>query len=319
MPEGLDFSFGKQGGFMDFRDLNYILAIAQYQNISKAAEALYVTQPTLSKFLINTERNLGQKLFRKMGHKYILTYAGERYVETAKEILQLKSNLDYELNDILKNDVGVLNVAFARMRCTYMLSETLPDFHKLHPNVKVNIFEGSSDENDQRLLDGTAELAFYSMPDTPNPLLDYETIEEEELLICLPKDHPLGKLATPNPHSKYPKLDPALLKDELVLQLTTKQRTRQILDSYLNSIGLRYENVMETSSIAAIMELVSVGYGVSFMFEPHLRKHSFKYPIDCYSFGDSRLVANFVAAHRHGAYLPAYAHDFIDLVRKVSH
>ena len=67
---------------MDFKDLSYVLAIARYQNITKAANSLYVTQPTLTKFLQNLESELGQKLFRKLGHRFVLTYAGEHYVES---------------------------------------------------------------------------------------------------------------------------------------------------------------------------------------------------------------------------------------------
>ena len=78
---------------MDFKDLSYVLAIARYQNITKAANSLYVTQPTLTKFLQNLEAELGQKLFRKLGHRFVLTYAGERYVEKASEILNLKKEL----------------------------------------------------------------------------------------------------------------------------------------------------------------------------------------------------------------------------------
>lgn len=52
---------------MDFRELNYVLAIEKYQNITKAANSLYVSQPTLSKFLMNLENTIGQKLFRKLG------------------------------------------------------------------------------------------------------------------------------------------------------------------------------------------------------------------------------------------------------------
>lgn len=110
-----------------------MLAIAKYQNITKAAEALYVGQPTLSKFLISLENDLGLKLFRRSGNKYLLTYAGERYTRQAAEIIRLKNNLDVELADILKRDVGTLNVAFANMRCTYMLPYALPAFEKSAP------------------------------------------------------------------------------------------------------------------------------------------------------------------------------------------
>lgn len=302
---------------MDFRELSYVLAIAKHQNITKAAESLYVSQPTLSKFLIALEHDLGLKLFRKMGHRYLLTYAGERYVEKANQILRLKKDLDTELADIIKRDVGVLNVAFPHMRCSYMLPYILPAFQSLRPHVKVNVFEGNSTENDRRLLDGQIELAFYSKPNTPNPLVEYETLGVEEMLICTCQNHPIGRFAQPNPSSQYPRLDPALLKNELILQMMPEQRTRQISDDYLRNSGLKFENVMYTSNLPAIMELVSVGYGVSFIFETHLRHRVVTGPIDCYSFGEPKTTSDFVAASRKGSYLPIYAREFIDIARQL--
>lgn len=61
------------------------------------------------------------------------------------------------------------------------------------------------------------EVAFYSKPVDPNPQLEYETLREEELLICTCKDHPLGRYAKPNQNSPYPRLDPALLTEETLL------------------------------------------------------------------------------------------------------
>lgn len=302
---------------MDFRELTYVLAIAKHQNITKAAESLYVSQPTLSKFLIALERDLGLRLFRRMGHRYMLTYAGERYVEKAREILRLKADLDAELADIVKRDVGVLNVAFAPVRCSYMLPYMLPAFQSLRPNVKVNVFEGSSTENDRRLLEGQVEAAFYSRPIELSPLLEYETLRQEELLICTRKDHPLSRFAQPNPASAYPRLDPALLKNELLLRMMPDQRTRQITDKYFREQGLVFENVMYTGSLPAIMELVASGYGVSFVFESHLRYRSVQQPIDCYSFGEPRMTHDFVAAYRKGSYLSVYAREFIDLARQM--
>ena len=301
---------------MDFRELNYVLAIAKHQSITKAADALYVGQPTLSKFLITLENNLGLKLFQKVGQKYKLTYAGERYVEKANQIIQMKNDLDAELLDIIKRDVGVLNVAFPNMRCTYMLPCTLPVFKKRHPNVKVNVFEGSSDENDRRLLDGHVDVAFYSKPNSLNPLIEYETLWEEEMLICTCKDHPIGHFAQHNPSSRYPKLDPAVLKNELLLQMMPDQRTRQITDDYLRDYSLKFENTMYTSNLPAIIELVSIGYGVSFIFESHLKHHVVTQPIDCYSFGEQKTSSDFVAAYRKGGYISSYLRDYIEIARQ---
>lgn len=302
---------------MDFRELSYILAIAKYQNITKAAEALYVSQPTLSKFLISLERDLGQRLFRKVGHKYVLTYAGERYVERANEIIRIKNELDNELADIIKQDVGVLNVAIPQMRGTYMLPATLPVFRERHPNVRVNLIEARSDEIDRALLNGQVDVAFYSKPNNLNPNLEYETIKGEELLICVPKGHPVGQHASPNPFSRYPKLDPALLRDELLLRPMPDQRTRQITDDYFDANGLKFTNETFTSNISSIIHLVAAGYGVSFIFETHVKNIVGMDAVDCYSFGEIRTVHDFVASTRKGSYVSNYARDFIDITRQL--
>ncbi len=302
---------------MDFREINYVLAIAKYQNISRAAEALYVSQPTLSKFLISLEKELGLKLFRKLGNKYVLTYAGERYVAHAREIQRLKTDLDVELSDIIKRDTGVLNVAFARMRCTYVLPESLPAFREMYPNIRVNVFEGNSDENDRRLIDGSAEIAFYTKPAQDNPLMEYEMLSEEELLICTCRNHPLRRFSEPNPTGKYPRLNPELLQNEQVILMRQNQRTRQITDSVFEELGLKFDNVLCTGNLPAIMELVARGYGVSFVHENHLNHRASDLPIDCYSFSTGRIVSEFVAAYRKGSYLPGYAKDYIEIIRRI--
>ena len=301
---------------MDFRELTYILAIAKHGNITRAAESLYVGQPTLSKFLMSLEDELGLKLFRRVGSRYVLTHAGERYVEKAAQILSLKGDLDAEMADIIKRETGALSVAFASMRCTYMLPCSLPAFRQMHPNVKITVYEGNSEENDRRLLDGQAEVAFYSKPNELNAMIRYEPLAQEELLICTCRDHPLARFARVNPASPYPKLELSLLKKEQIIMMRPQQRTRQIMDGILSREGISFENVLYTGNLPAIMELVALGYGVSFIHESHLRPRAGSRPIDCYSFGEPRTLCDFVAARRRGGYLSHHAQDFIDVVRQ---
>lgn len=302
---------------MDFRGLSYILAIAKYGNITKAAEALYVGQPTLSKFLMNLEAELGLKLFKRVGNRYVLTYAGERYAEKAAQILNLKKDLDAEMLDIVKQDKGVLNIAFANRRYSYVLPLTLPEFSKIYPNVKLNLFRGSSDENDLHLLNGEIELAFYTAPSNPNPQIEYEPLIEEELLICTAENHRLKQLALKNPDSPYPKLNLSMLKGERILMMKPDQRTRQIIDVVLKQHKIEFNNVLYIENIQAIVELVSIGYGVSFIFEPHIKFSRHTKPIECYSLGEHRIVSNFVAAKRKGSYLQKYALHFIEITKNM--
>ena len=300
---------------MDERAMKYIVAISKHQNLTKAAEALYVGQPTLSKFLAEIETRLGLKLFRRVGHRYVPTYAGERYIEHSREILRMIDSLNAELADIQKQNTGTVNITFANMRCSYMLPVLLPAFRNIYPNVKVNIFEGSSDENDRRLLDGLIELAFYTMPSEPDPRIEYIPLAQEELLICAPHGHPLRECAQANPGGRYPSMDLKRVQSELVLMMQPSQRTRQIVDSILRENGIRLENVLYTSNIHAIMGLVSAGYGISFVFDSHLKHRADSAPVDCYSIGNPGTVYDFVAAKRRGSYLSRYAADFIETVR----
>lgn len=91
---------------MDFRELRYVVAIAESGTISKAADTLYVAQPSLSKFLQNVERDLGVKLFERINRRMILTAAGEQYVQTAYRILALKNQLQNSMNDRARLRLG---------------------------------------------------------------------------------------------------------------------------------------------------------------------------------------------------------------------
>lgn len=301
---------------MDFRDLTYVLAIARHQNITRAAEALFITQPTLSKFLSSLEDELGLKLFQRAGGRYVLTYAGERYVEKAEAILRIKSQLDAELADIVKRDVGVLNVAFPTMRCTYMLPAVLPAFEAKYPNITVKIHEGNSSRLEELLLNRDVEIAFFTEPyGRGNPQITYEVLGVEELLICARKDHPIGRFAKPNPASRYPRLELSQLQNERLIIMQNNQRTGQIMSGYLKETGLEWPNVLRTSSLPAIIDLVAEGYGVSFIFDSHLAHHQRKGPIQCFSFGEPAARANFVVASLRGTYLPRPTRAFIEIVR----
>ena len=296
---------------MDFRELSYIAAIAKHQNITRAAEALYMSQPNLSKFLSSLEKDLGLKLFKRADKKYIPTYAGERYLEYAKNILESKASLDSELGDIIRRDIGVLSIGLPNMRCAYMLPKTLPEFNKKYPNVKINIFEGTSAMIDRKLLEGEIDLAFYSKPHELNGHIEYLTIASEELLICTRKKHPVKNFASKN------KINLTALKDERFILLSPEQRTGQLARFYLKKNNISLENSVTVNNMPAVISLTEQGWGVSFIFESHLRWHMPVPEIETFSFGEDRVICNFVAAFRKNSYLSNHAREFIKIAEKL--
>ncbi len=302
---------------MDFKELSYVIAIAEHQNITKAANSLYLSQPTLTKFMQNLEKSMGQKLFRKVGNKFLLTYAGERYVDRGQQILQLKRELDVEMADIIKSNIGSLNISFPAVRGTYLLPCTLPPFKNLHPNVQINVLEASSAEIEKMLLAGTTDVAFFNAP-YKNPEIAYEIINTEEILLVMSPNHPKAGCGVKKKGCNYPWIDLKGLKDEMFIIQKPEQRTRQVVDLVLKDAGITPVNPLVTSNIAAGVELASQNYGIAFVCETHLKYMNLDDKLVKFSCGHPSVTIDFVAAYRKGAYLSYHAREYIKIVKDLT-
>ena len=298
---------------MDFRELSYIVAIAKHQSVTKAANELYVTQPTLSKFVQNLEKQLGQPIFRRLGNKFLLTYAGERYVQRAHEMLAVKKQLDQELQDIVRKDMGELNIAFPFMRGTYMLPATLPPFRELYPRVRMNVFEANSDALENMILQGEVDLAFFNVP-IRSPDVSFRVLSGEEFVLVMAKDNPLAQCGTVRAGCKFPWMDLELTRKETFLLQLPEQRSRQTADRLFREAHVEPAHVLQVRNIFASVQLAASGYGMTFVSESHLR-HIDSDPA-IFSVGTPSTQTDFVAAYRRGVYLPQYARDFIDIVKE---
>jgi DNA-binding transcriptional LysR family regulator len=300
---------------MDFRELQYIVSIAKQQNITRASEEVFVSQPTLSTFIRNLEKNLGQPLFRRLGNKFILTYAGERYVEKAKIMLSIKKELDRELADILKKNIGKLEIAFPIMRGTYMLPCTLPVFRKEFPGVQVSVKEANSAILEDMILNGEIDIAFFTLP-ICHPDINYDIIKEEEVVLIMNSANPLTGSGIVKAGCKYPWLDITILKNEPFIIQCLDQRTRQVADQIFRTAKMTPKISLEIRNILASVELAAEGYGITFVTETHLRHIPLKEKPACFSIGNPKTMTSFVAAYRRGTYLPHYAQRYIQIVKE---
>ena len=299
---------------MDFRELSYVMAIAKYRNITKAAKSLYLTQPTLSKFLKTLEAEVGQPLFRRLGNKYIPTYAGERYIERAREILQLKKELDQEMGDIISKNEGILKVGFPAMRSTYMLSCTLPIFRSLYPGVRIKIREEMSDVLVRLIREGEIDLAFFNRFESDKDI-DYTVMSHEELLLVTSKENKLCRMSVKMRGCKYPHIDLRLLSDQNVIMMLPGQRTRGITDQLFKSAGVEPNIILETGNIQAEAELAARDFGVCFITETHLKYIACREKLAFFSVGKPNTTVDFVAAYRMNSYIPYHAQEYMKIVK----
>ena len=100
---------------MDSKQIQYILKVAECQNITRAAEQLYVSQPALSHFISKAEEELGAKIFNRGTTPLTLTQAGEHYVKTARMMMALEENLRQEIDDLNNSRDGEIRLGLSDM------------------------------------------------------------------------------------------------------------------------------------------------------------------------------------------------------------
>jgi len=149
---------------MEIRLLKYFLMTAREENITRAAQLLHVTQPTLSRQLMQLEEELGVQLFHRGNHSIILTEDGMLLKRRAQELVDLadKTVREFSRREEVLN--GEIAVGSGELRSMSFLSELLAGFHERYPQVRYEIYSGNADHIKERLEQGTLDMGLLLEP-----------------------------------------------------------------------------------------------------------------------------------------------------------
>lgn len=182
-------------------------AIYESRNISKAAEALHLTQPSLSRSLKKLEDDIGTELFSRSSTGLVPTFAGERYYAATLKILDIFDVLATEISDIDQLQKGRFTIGTTPQLSAQILPSVLPFFEKQYPSVEVITMEMHSKELEKALLEGSIDFALIHMSPQQerNENLNYEIqpVYRDPFLLVASKDHPVVKCATHAPETDY--------------------------------------------------------------------------------------------------------------------
>lgn len=148
---------------MELRVLHYFLMVAREENITKAAQLLHITQPTLSRQLIQLEEELGVKLFRRSNHNIILTDSGLLLKRRAQEILSLaeKTKREFSQEESLS---GIISIGSGEYRSTKLLADAIASFRQSNPLVQFEFYSGNSDNIKEQIDRGSLDLGLLLEP-----------------------------------------------------------------------------------------------------------------------------------------------------------
>lgn len=272
---------------MTERELLYVKTVTDEKSISKAAEKLFLSQPSLSKCIQKIEASLGTKLFQRTSTGLVLTYTGERYYQIATDIMKIYNDFEIEVGDVNNLKKGRITIGITVYLATLLLPLILPLFKQKYPNIEVFIVEKNSTELEKSLSLGEIDFAimhtspFYEISDGLN--VDFHSLFKDPFLLATKKDHPLGQYAVKSENSEYPEIDITLFAKEPFIMLNRWQRIRQVSNLILQKANINPIVALTTKSYETARRLACEGIGVTFVPEQYLKISADGYHPDYYS------------------------------------
>lgn len=241
---------------MDLRQSEYIVAIAECGNISKAAESLYITQSALNQQLIKLERELGLQLFYRDNRNIRLTQAGRIYVENSRELLRIKKNTYAILRDLKNEDLGEVTAGVTLGHGIDVFTAVFPRFNKRYPNITFNLLERHVADQQALLTSGKLDFGIVVLGEQDKDNLEYIPVFQEDLILGVSKQHPLAGLARKDGEF-LPSIDLSLFRNETFALMFPNSTMRHIIDPAFESAGFKPKILIESGLVHALARMVS--------------------------------------------------------------
>ena len=252
------------------QQLRILKAISSEKSFTKAAEILFISQPSLSKQIKLLENQLGILLINRTNNKISLTEAGKLFLQYSDRILALCEESCRALNDLQNGERGNLIVGASQTIGTYLMPRILTLFAQNYPQINLSVQVDSTRRITQNVINNNIDIAVVGgyVPENLKKNLKIESFVEDELALILPKSHPFA--------IKKKKI---INKNDLYhlnfITLNSNSTIRKFIDNILlqNDIEAKQFNIiMQLNSIEAIKTAVSLGLGAAFVSSSAIEK-----------------------------------------------
>lgn len=246
--------------------------------------------------------------------------AGELYLDTAREILCLQQQFDAALRSLIQTNRGVVSMGITPGRGHTILPHILPAFREAFPDYEIQVYEEDVETLEGYLMDGTIEVAFFTMLEKTRleqKRYTCELLSREEIVVCTPRKGNYELLAKTEPGRSHPWIDLKYLENDCFLTLKKNMRLGQFAANILEKYQIA-PRVVELSTIDTALALVARQYGVAFASGYKIEEHEYAQEISVFSFGDQPELWDFVAAYKNDAQRKQPVRQLIRLVSECS-
>lgn len=292
---------------MNLNQLRVFCEVVERKGFTRAAEALYLTQPAVSRQVQELERHYGVELFEQIGKRIYPTEAGNTLYGFARQVFRTLDDLDGELNELKGLKAGHLRIAASATAGTYLLPPLLGSFKRKYPGVEVTLEIHNSQQVEQLLLvRHQIDLGVTERPVVDDSLYS-EPFDTDELVVIVSVEHPFANRET---------ISPLDLNGERFILREIGSGTRTLLDEEFARLSLRVRPIMELGSTAAVKQAVAAGLGVSIVSSRSVRLEVAAGLLTTLRCPDMRLVREIRYVHHKDRRLSRASAAFLQILKK---
>lgn len=297
---------------MNLKRARYINAIYEAGGTTAAAKKLFVSQPSLSQTVRLVEQELGISIFERGVSPPKLTYAGEKYLETARIMIAQEERLNGILENIRNEEQGYLRLGVSVQRGMQLLPLVLPKFSQRYPDVQIILEEHGSELLEKSVEEGKIDLALATVEPSYNTL-KYTLIENESYVLLSGSGGALSGRCRPGDSISL--LDVA---NENFVSLKPGHNIRGIQDRAFASCGISPRILVETESMEAAIR-ITVACGCCMLCpQVFVRSDPAIAGSVYYKVRELTEERHFYACCQRDKYLPTYGLAFIEMVREAT-
>ncbi|MDQ2649519.1 MAG: LysR substrate-binding domain-containing protein [Actinomycetota bacterium] len=247
---------------MNLRELGYLVALAEHRHFGRAAEACFVSQPTLSTQVRKLERELGVELIERNPRHAVLTDAGQRVVQRAKVMLAEADNIKGIALQAQDPEAGSLRIGLFPTLAPYLLPHVVPSLRARFPKLELLLVEEKTEVVLQRLRDAQLDAGILALP-VHDGHLQHELLFEEDFVLAVPADNPFAATSGP--------VQPSQLAGEQVLLLEEGHCLRDQALDVCAVAGAVERTGFRATSLETLRQMVASGVGLTLL--PELSVH----------------------------------------------
>ena len=290
---------------MEIRHLKLVQAVAATQNLTRAAEQLYLSQSALSHQLKELEEELDTQIFIRARRKMLLTPAGERLLETAEKVLGELEKAVAVIAHIGKENVGVLRLTTECYTCYHWLSPVLADFKLDYPEVEIDIAPEATNHALEYLLEGKLDLVLTS-DWVEDANLQFLPLFEDQLIAFMLPGHPWAD-------KEY--ITPKDFINESLIMYSVADQHSTILKEFLKPAGVLPKKLLRLQLTEAIVEMVKAGVGVGILAEWAVKPYAEREEVKILPLRPT-MQRTWYAVLLKNQEEPSYLNAFIELLRR---